>query len=80
MVITHCENTRLYERSIESGYELWDSDYELVGNELAQFVELILGKDLEILKKVASVESLKNSKDFEQKKVCRIKRFKKGME
>lgn len=54
---------KFYKRSLDNNWEIFDSDFEYIGDKLRFYIKIILGKNLSILKKVPSIEALEEDED-----------------
>lgn len=65
--------SKFYERAIDFGWNLMEAEFEEAGDELAFFIEVIMGKDLSILQDVATVDNLLEWPDKERDYSSRVR-------
>ena len=63
---------KFYENNIAKGWKINDSECNYCGNDLKFYVKEVLGKNIEILKEVPSIEALENAKDIERLGLRRV--------
>lgn len=65
-----------YENAVENGWTLNHSEYEYVGDELNNYVTVVLGKKLELLRYAPSVENMNKVEDVEKDYTNKKKHYK----